>query len=942
MSWKTPLWVLAWIYLLYLGVSLLLVLPALNFLTPWAVEKYTGRSLQTDIILFNPFTLALEVKNASLPELNGEPFVAFDHARIDFSVTSLWQPGIVLDEVSLKSLYLHVRRLASGEFNFSDMLPPDSAAAETPPEPPPAAGATDPIQLTINQVALHAARIEVSDEQREKIFNTHWDDLALRAQGLSTVVEDGKPYNLRLMDESGGELAWEGQLSIPEANSQGSLSLTNLDLRPLWRFAEPWLNFQLHSGRLHVQGSYEVDWGDAVHYALSNGETELTELSIKPKDPAALPDTGVNLGKLAVTGIEVDGTRQAAVIQNVAVTGLDIAGWSEGERVSLTELFAIDMPGEEVPEEDPEPAPWQLQLGAVELDASAIQWRSEYTNPALLEISPLEARAENLQYPPAGTTDIKLDLAINETATLALSGDIALDTGAGTLNYELSELPMAWFSPNIPEAFNAEITAGWIGTAGDVTLAEFQPIRVAMSGSSRAAAGVIRGEEDTLTSWEKVVWSKLVVDMENRTLDLQKLSVSNYSGRLHIYEDGSINLQRVVEAEVDQAVEAGTLDEEAMDAWVYAIRKIAIDNGKLDFMDESMPLVFRTQIGDLRGFITDLGNRPDSNAEIELRGSVDGYAPVRLDGTANALADQTDVDLGLSFEGLDLVRLTPYSGTYAGYAIDRGTLNVDVRYQLEGSRLKGDNALLIDQLKLGEKIDSDKAMDIPLKLGLALLTDINGVIDLKIPVSGDVDNPEFSLASVIAGAVVNLITKAAAAPFKLLAGLIGSDDDLQRINFPAGYAEPDELARKKLLDVAKAMEQRPALKLIIYGRLRPDADRERMQRDQLRAALIAEGISPEVIDARDDAWAEAITRRYSAIAGAASPETPMTEQYDAVIASLPVSDQDLLKLAADRALTVKQILVNEGGLAADRAVIEQATTAPADNDFSGAELDLGA
>ncbi len=944
MTWKTPLWVLAGIYLFYLAVSLLLVLPALNFLTPWAVEKYTGRNLQTDIILFNPFNLTLEVKNASLPEQNGDPFVAFDHARVDLSITSLWQPGIVFDEVSLDSLYLHVRRLASGDFNFSDMLPPDSAAATTPPEPPPSDAARGPIQLTIDELALHAERIEVSDEQREKIFNTHWDDLTLRALGLSTVVEDGKPYNFRLTDESGGELAWEGQLSIPDASSQGSLELTNLDLQPLWRFAEPWLEFQLHSGRLHARGSYEVDWGDALHYALSDGLTEVTGLSIKPKDVASLPDTLVNLGKLAINGVEVDGTEQAAVIQTVAFTGLDIAGWSEGDRVSLSELFAINLPTEEVPEEEPEPTPWRLQLGALELGESKAQWRSEYTDPPVLKISPLEARVANLQFPPEGDTDISLNLAVNDTAKLELSGGIALDTGAGNVNYKLSELPMAWFSPNIPEAFKAEITAGWISTAGDVELAEFQPTRLVTNGSSRDAAGVIRGEEDALTSWDKVEWKTLAVDLENRTLNLQKLAVNGYSGRLHIYEDGSINLQRVLEAEVDQAVEAGTLDEEAMGTWVYAIRMITIDNSKLDFMDESMPLVFRTQIGDLRGFVSDLGSRSDANAEIEVRGSVDGYAPVQLKGTANALAEQTDVDLSLSFEGLDLVRLTPYSGTYAGYAIDRGTLNVDVRYQLEGSRLKGDNSLVIDQLKLGEKIDSAKAMDVPLKLGLALLTDINGIIDLKIPVSGDVDNPEFSLASVIAGAVINLITKAAMAPFNLLAGLVGSEDDLQRINFPAGSAEPDELARNKLLDVAKALEQRPALKLIIYGRLRPDADREKLQRDQLRATLIAQGLSPAAIDARDESWINAITSRYSTLAAGAADnaETPVTAQYDKVVASMPVSDEVLLKLAADRAVTVKQILVNEGGLAADRAVIEQATIAPADNSFSGAELDVGA
>jgi hypothetical protein len=466
---------------------------------------------------------------------------------------------------------------------------------------------------------------------------------------------------------------------------------------------------------------------------------------------------------------------------------------------------------------------------------------------------------------------------------------------------------------------------------------------VQLDGSSRDFQGVIRGEENSFQGWDRVDWHRLMVDLENRTMNLQKLAVNGWSGRVHIYEDGTINTQRVLQAEVDQAVEEGTLDEESMDAWRYAVDMITLENSRVDFMDESMPLVFRTQIGDVRGYIAELGNSGDDTAEVEVRGSVDGYAPVRLQGTANVMGESTNVDLGLSFKGLDLVRLTPYSGTYAGYAIDRGTLNVDVHYTLEGSRLQGDNAVLIDQLKLGEKVDSDKAMDIPLKLGLALLTDSKGVIDLEIPVSGDVDDPQFSVVGIVFNAFGNLIAKAAAAPFKLLAGLVSADEDLQRIDFPLGSAEPDDIARGKLSDLATAMAQRPALQLIIYGRINPAADRERLQRDALRDALLNEGISPQSIEDKDETWVTAVSARYAAMSGGeTATDLPIISQYDAVVENMPVADDALLKLAADRAVAVKQVLVNEGGLAADRAVIEQATISPKENKFSGAELDVDA
>ena len=126
-------------------------------------------------------------------------------------------------------------------------------------------------------------------------------------------------------------------------------------------------------------------------------------------------------------------------------------------------------------------------------------------------------------------------------------------------------------------------------------------------------------------------------------------------------------------------------------------------------------------------------------AEIDMAGSVDGYAPVALVGTAAPLNTPPALDLTLTFDGVDMALLTPYSGTYAGYAIERGLLNLDLAYSLQEGQLDGNNKVVIEQLKLGDKVDSEQALDLPLELALALLTDINGVIDIALPVSGNLD-----------------------------------------------------------------------------------------------------------------------------------------------------------------------------------------------------------
>ena len=317
-------------------------------------------------------------------------------------------------------------------------------------------------------------------------------------------------------------------------------------------------------------------------------------------------------------------------------------------------------------------------------------------------------------------------------------------------------------------------------------------------------------------------------------------------------------------------------------------------------------------------------------------------AAVTLAGSASPFAEPMALDLGLTFDGLDLVLLTPYSGTYAGYAIEQGLLTLNLHYKLQDNRIKGDNDVVVEQLKLGDKVDSDKALDLPLDLALALLTDLNGVISLDVPVEGDINDPEFALGGVIASAFVNLITKAVTAPFNLLASLVGSEEDLQRIAFPAGSSELTPPAASKLEQLSQALVQRPKLTLVVTGRLNLDSDRERLQRQLLETQLLADGIPQEDISDRADPYIKAIEKRYQDLTSDSSGTLSFSEQLAAVRNSIAVSPAQLLQLAQDRAVAVKDHLVNELGLPADRAVINQsAKLDEQEHSYSGVELERG-
>ena len=374
--------------------------------------------------------------------------------------------------------------------------------------------------------------------------------------------------------------------------------------------------------------------------------------------------------------------------------------------------------------------------------------------------------------------------------------------------------------------------------------------------------------------------------------------------------------------------------------WSFALPQIAISDSQIDFMDESLPINFRTVIGNLNGEVLGIHSDPGVQAQVDMRGTVDGYAPVVLKGTAAPMKTPPALDLDLGFTGVDLALLTPYSANYAGYKIESGVMNLDLQYLMKDSMLDGNNSLKIDHLKLGERVDSEDAVDLPLELALALLTDSNGVIEMEVPVKGNVDDPSFDVGSVVAKAFVNIITKAVTAPFKLLGSLVGSEEDLQRIQFAIGSSELDEGARTKLNQLNSALQQRPQLTLVITGQLSLEADRKRLQWQTLQQQLLKEGLTEEDIRNKTNAWEKAMEQRYLAMGQTQGEGLSMAEKADAVTAATTIPDSELEELAEARAVAVKSYLVNEAGMGPDRAVIEQSAKGEAANLFSGAELSL--
>jgi len=371
---------------------------------------------------------------------------------------------------------------------------------------------------------------------------------------------------------------------------------------------------------------------------------------------------------------------------------------------------------------------------------------------------------------------------------------------------------------------------------------------------------VLDDASSPLLQWQSLNVDNIEFDHTSNQLSVDNIHLQAPFARLIIDEAKQTNVSKLIVASSDKSANSESASEtgsattsKASNANVHAsttaepsqanelaiaVNTISIENGKAYFADHSLTPKFASAIESLNGKVLGIDSRSTSPANVDITGKIDNYAPVKLAGTIHPLKDDIDLDLDFSVKGAELTSVNPYSGTYMGYYIDKGLLSLAVQYKLNGKALEGKNRVVIDQLTLGKKSNSEQALSLPLGLAIALLEDRNGVIDLGLDVSGDIDSPDFSFGSIILNAIGNIITKAVTAPFSLLANLVGSDDELDNVEFGFGEHSLDADAQEKLNTLAKALKKRPGLRVNIEGTVNAMSDASALAQRQLNTTLL--------------------------------------------------------------------------------------------------------
>ena len=603
---------------------------------------------------------------------------------------------------------------------------------------------------------------------------------------------------------------------------------------------------------------------------------------------------GVSLKRLALAGVQIDVLGRSAGIGSVKLVEptVGVVRERDGKINLLSWLVAEPTPpaASNGARKRPNEAPWRVSLKDLSLDGGQAQLHDAAARPdgrpVRTEMSDLRVALQNLEWhgeravPAAklalnarvGATPGRGERA-GRTGLIDWSGQVGMQPLLANGKLRIERFPVhlfeAYFGAQLPVSI-VRAEAGYTGTlalsqaasgldvkaAGDVLLGD---VHVSALPDANTRAGI--ASTDELLNWQALALKGLSFAMKpgaKPLLEVREAALSDFYSRLIVTEQGRFNLQDVAAppgaasapaaaasaqpAAVASATPAASAASAAADSELPIDLRIGatrLSNGKVDFSDRFVRPNYSAALTELNGQLGAFRSDTREMATLELRGRAAGTALLEISGQINPTAKPLALDIRAKATDLELAPLSPYAGKYAGYAIERGKLSMDVAYKIDpDGKLNASNQVVLNQLTFGEKIASPEATKLPVLLAVALLKDRNGVIDLNLPISGSINDPQFSVGGIIVKLIFNLIAKALTSPFSLLAG--GGSDDLSQVEFTPGTATLSAGSGATIDKVAKALTDRPALKMTVTGASDPASEREAYQQALIDARLVAE------------------------------------------------------------------------------------------------------
>jgi hypothetical protein len=864
-------------------VALLVALYAISGF--WLAPKLLRKALLDEIpkalvgvkptvgdVRVNPFLLQVEVNDFHLTGPNGTKLVGFGRLFIDFQVSSLWHRAYTFSHIDMASPFANAVIFNDGSLNLAQLSPKPAQK----PKPQPKNAQPIPA-LRIGSFKVTQGFLSFDDRRHPSDFATRLEPINFELQNFKTGVEGGR-FTFTGASKLGERIEWHGHLSVQPIESDGEFQIAGLQAHTIWEYLEDKLSFLVNSGKIDVKATYKFSLKDEVDFKAEVSKIALTDLAVRPKNSDI---DWVTVPELIVSGTAVDLKPRQAHSDSLILTGVKLVTWLDADgSLNLLKLAATPS-GASADTAQPVAAAaaagpeWHYDLREFALRDASISAEDRRTRPAAkVLLAPLSVKVDGASLNLAKPLSLSLDTKINGTGSLNVTGDVTPQPVAANLSVKLADIELGAIQPYIAQYTSMTLLAGALSGDAKVRYGSKQPaLQFGGNFSVAKLHTVDNALHDDFINWDRLDIQGLNFQHDPDRLDIDQVLARKLYARVIIEPDESINVKRVLAgpgatlvapsgsrsppvaataapapapplprkdrkpgpatgAAAARAAPASTAPSMPM-----SVKKIVLEASEANFADLSVMPNFATGIQNLAGTVLGLSSKANSRAKVDLHGSVGAFAPVTIAGEVNVLSAALYTDLTMSFRNIELSTFNPYSGKFAGYNISKGKLTTELHYKVDGRKLDAQHHIIVEQLEFGEKTESKDAVSLPVKLAVALLKDRDGVIDLNLPVTGSLDDPQFKLAPIIWKVFVHILEKAVTAPFALLGALFGGGPDLQFVDFQPGAADLDPVATEKAQSMVKALNARPQLKIEIPIAVVKELDRPSLVEAKFQAQI---------------------------------------------------------------------------------------------------------
>ncbi|MFT3914650.1 MAG: DUF748 domain-containing protein [Anaeromyxobacteraceae bacterium] len=895
-----------------------------------AIEEKGSAALHRAVtvaeVKVNPLVLSVTVRGLAVAEPAGGNLASWESLYVRLAPWKVLAGDVGIAEIVLVKPAAALGLDAKGRLTIQDLLDPDPAA-------PPPTGEKEgkpALGLALDRLEIDQATLSFHDDTRAPRFETVLGPLTVKLSQFRTRGGGDSPYAFTGATEAGETFSWSGTLQSEPLRSAGTLSFKGIDLPKYGAYSRDTApKLLVASGKLGLETRYELSWGDAARrLALSGLGVTVDDLAL-----ARLADRAVaaRLPHIEVKGGEVDVLGKTATVAEVRVAGGALTARREpGGAMALLEMLELA---------PSPPSPWRWKVGTVAIDDVALDVEDLTTpRPVKLALAGLRVRLSGMEQRADVACPMQASVRVGEAGTFAAEGTVWPNAARAKLALKAAAIDLVPLAPLAEAGAPVRVAEARFGMDARVEVDAAQKEPTWRFAGDVALEGLrLRhpAREEELVRLTALRVEGVDAESTGRA-SVKAVRLVEPRLRAIVFEDGTTGFAPAAKpgeppavqpaaAQPAAATKAASTKPGAAPAWRTTLGVFQVLRGQLSYVDRSVKPPVLLALDDVEGKVTNLSSDPKVRSTVDLKARV-GAAPLAITGTVNPLQAEAYTDVAVRSKGIELTPLSPYAGRHLGYLLEKGKLDLDLAYKVQARALQAGNVVKVDQLTLGEKTDSPDATSAPVKLGLALLRDKDGVILLDLPIDGNLDDPEFRYGKVVWRAVLNVLVKVATSPFSALASLVGGDkEDISLVEFPAGAAKLDEAGLKRVQLLAGALAQRPALSLDLEGTADPAADGTALRRAELDRTFRvqeakARGVSPEAVTFTPEQRAALVEKAWRAAfppappaAGQAAAKAPTPAEMEAQLLGRVATPPEALKaLAVERTQVVRDALLAAG------------------------------